>query len=135
MKKLFSIKYADLGFNLAVLLMRLAFGILMIPGGYDKLMSYAENKDDFMQFMGLSGPISLAMLIFAEFFCAGLLTLGLFTRLACIPLIIAMCVATFDAHGGDVFGKGKMAALYLVGYIAILLLGPGKYSVDSRLSK
>ena len=135
MKKIFSTNYSEPGFHLAVLLMRLGFGILMIPSGYDKLMSYAEKKDDFMSFMGLGGPVSLALLIFAEFFCASLLALGLFTRLVCIPLIIAMSVALFDTHGGDIFGKGKMAGLFLMSYAAILPLGPGKFSMDKLIGK
>lgn len=135
MKKLFSTGYTDLGFHLAALLLRLGFGILMIPGGYNKWMSYAEKKDDFMSFMGLGGPVSLALLIFAELICAGLLTLGLFTRLVCVPLIIAMSVALFDAHGGDIFGKGKMAGLFLMGYVVVLLVGPGKFSMDKLMGK
>ena len=38
--------------------------------------------------------------VFAEFFCAAFIILGLFTRLASIPLVIAMGVAVFFAHKG-----------------------------------
>src|SRR5947199_169054 len=68
----------------------------------------------------LGSKVSLSMDIFAEFFCSCLIILGLFTRLACIPLIIAMSVALFNAHHGDAFGNGERAALFLTGYISLL---------------
>jgi putative oxidoreductase len=61
--------------------------------------------------------------------------LGLFTRLACIPLIIAMAVALFYAHKGDFFGAGEKATLYLFGYLALLFTGPGKISMDKLIGK
>jgi putative oxidoreductase len=92
-------------------------------------------KSNFMDFMGMGSTLSLIMVVFAEFFCALFLILGLFTRLACIPLIITMAVALFKAHNGDVFGDGSHAALYLGGFLALLLLGPGKASVDGISGK
>ncbi|MBL0309750.1 MAG: DoxX family protein [Bacteroidetes bacterium] len=135
MKKILSIKYTDFGFNLALLILRLASGILMMAHGYGKLIQYAEKKDGFMDFMGLGGPVSFALLIFAEFFCAAFIAAGLFTRLAAIPLIFAMSVALTHAHGGDVFGKGEVPALFLVSFTTILLLGPGKFSDDGVIGK
>ena len=85
--------------------------------------------------MGLGSSISLALVIFAEFFCSLFIILGLFTRLAVIPLMIVMGVALFKAHKGQFFGDGEMAAVYLAGYITLLLLGPGRVSVDSMVGK
>jgi putative oxidoreductase len=59
----------------------------------------------------------------------------LFTRLAAIPLIIATLVMIFKAHNGEVFGDGEHAALYLMGYVVLLLIGPGRVSVDSMIGK
>jgi len=35
----------------------------------------------------------------------------------------------------DFFGQGHAAALYLTGFVAILLIGPGKVSVDGMMGK
>jgi putative oxidoreductase len=83
----------------------------------------------------LGSSVSLSLTIFAELFCALLIVIGLFTRLATIPLIVTMCVALFKAHNSDFFGEGEMAALYLGAFITILLTGPGKYSVDGISGK
>jgi putative oxidoreductase len=135
MKKLMSTNYSPLAFNTAVFLLRIFLGVLMMHSGYNKLVGFGDMKSHFMDFMGMGSTLSLIMVVFAEFFCALFLILGLFTRLACIPLIITMAVALFKAHHGDVFGDGSHAALYLGGFLALLLLGPGKASVDGISGK
>jgi putative oxidoreductase len=135
MKKLFSTKYSDNAISFASLIMRLVFAGLMIPGGYQKLTHFASMSKQFPAYFGLSSSLWLGLLIFAEFFCAILVLGGFMTRLACIPLIIAMAVALFSAHHGDVFGDGGAATMYLAAYIAILLAGPGKISLDRMIGK
>ncbi len=92
-------------------------------------------EEKFMNFLGIGKTASLALVVFAEFFCSFFLILGLFTRLATIPLIIAMSVALFQAHKLDVFDTGEKAALYLAAYLVILLIGPGKISADNAIGK
>ena len=135
MKKLLSTKYSAGAFNAAMLLLRLGVGILMMNHGYDKLVHYGSRHSKFMDFLGIGSSISLALVIFAEFFCSLFIVLGLFTRLAVIPLIIAMSVALFKAHQAQFFGDGEKAALYLSAYIVLLLVGPGRVSVDSMVGK
>lgn len=135
MKKLFSTKYSDRSISLSLLLLRLAVGGLMIPHGYKKLLNFANKSSGFTDPFGIGGPASMSLVIFAEFFCAGLIVLGLLTRLASIPLIIAMSVALFISHNGQVFGEGEKAALFLAGYLIILFAGPGKISTDRLIGK
>lgn len=135
MRKLLSTKYSAGAFNAAMLLLRLGSGVLMMNHGYDKLIHFSKYKEGFISFLGMGSTISLAMVVFAEFFCALFIILGLFTRLACVPLVVAMAVALFDAHNAEFFGKGEMAALYLTAYLVLLLVGPGKISVDSMTGK
>lgn len=138
MKKLFSTSYSASSFNFGLLLLRLALGVLMAHSGYYKLTHFNEilnGPQGFMNFMGLGASTSLALLVFAEFFCAILVALGMVTRLATIPLIIACSVALFKAHNSDVFGQGQLITLYLAGYITILFVGPGKISVDGMIGK
>ena len=135
MKKLLSIKYSAGALNAAMLLLRITLGGLMMKHGYDKLIHFTEYKAKFINFLGIGQTTSLALVVFAEFFCALFIIIGLFTRLAVIPLIIAMCVALFKTHNSDFMGEGEMCALYLGGYIALLLVGPGRVSVDGMIGK
>jgi len=135
MKRLLSTSCSDWAFNIGTLVLRLGAGGLVIAHGYDKLVHFATLRHQFMSFMGIGSSTSLTLVIFAEFFCGLLVLLGLFTRLTVIPIVISMTVALVKAHHNDVFGAGEKAALYLCAFLAILLLGPGKASVDGVINK
>jgi putative oxidoreductase len=135
MKKLLSVSYRDWAFNMAMLILRLCTGVLIIPYGYDKLIHFAEKKGSFTNFMGIGSPLSLALVIFAEFFCGMLIVLGLFTRLAVIPLLISMSVVVFKVNQGNIFGKNEHAAFFLACFLVIFLCGPGKASADGLINK
>jgi putative oxidoreductase len=135
MKALFNSKYSEPSLSLGLLIFRLALGGLMLNHGFDKLTHFDKYLAMFQDPIGLGKSISFGLLVFAEFFCALLVLVGLLTRLACIPLIIGMSVALFKAHKGHIFSDGEMAALYLFGYIALLFTGPGKYSLDKMIGK
>ena len=135
MKKLLSAKYSAGAFNVAMLLLRLGIGILMMHHGYQKLTHFAEIQPRFMNFLGMGTTASLSLVVFAEFFCSLFLVIGLFTRLATIPLIITMCVIIFKVFGGDVFDKAEIPTIYLAGFIVLLFVGPGRFSVDRLMGK
>ena len=135
MKKLLIIKPLSLDFGL--LLLRLVFaGIMMIQHGYPKLLDLTSGKKiEFYNFMGLGESTSLGLAVFAEFFCSALVVLGLFHRLALVPLIITMAVAFFGVHLGSDFGKGEAAFIYMMSYVILFFTGPGKISADDKLFK
>lgn len=135
MKRLLSIKYTAASFNFSMLLLRLVFGLMMIAQhGMPKLMNFASMSNGFYDPMGIGSKTSLILVIFAEVFCSFFIVLGLFTRIALIPLIILMCVAFFGRHNALV-GDGEMAVLYLTVYVVLLFLGPGRVSVDGMIKK
>lgn len=135
MKKLLSTYYSSFAFNAAMLLLRVSSGILLMSHGYSKLVGFSQKKDSFMDFLGLGSTTSLALCVFAEFFCALFVVIGLFTRVVSIPIIVNMSVALFSAHNMDFFGEGEKSALFLVAFLTILLCGPGRASVDGVVSK
>lgn len=133
MKRLNSISYSEWAFNLSMLLLRVGAGALVLPHGFQKLVNFATLKTKFISFLGLGSTFSLSLAIFAEFFCAIFLIIGLFTRFMVIPLIIVMLTVVFHVSGGDMFGKGEKGALFLIAFMVILLCGPGKASVDAMI--
>jgi putative oxidoreductase len=135
MRALYSSKYSAGAVNTALLILRVGIGMLIMKHGYDKLSHFSTMQDKFMNFLNMGSTVSLVLVIFAEFFCAILLILGLFTRLACIPLIIDLSVAFFIVQNGEFFGKGELEALYLIGFAAIFFAGPGRISVDGMIGK
>jgi putative oxidoreductase len=135
MKRLFSIKYSDNAVSFATLLLRLAIAAMMLPHGFSKLMSFASHSGNFFDPFHIGSTASLCLVIFAEVFCSAFVILGLFTRFACIPLIIDMTVALWYVRQWHIFGEGEKEALFLVGFLTILFLGPGKASIDRFIGK
>jgi putative oxidoreductase len=134
MRKLLSTKYSAGAFNTAMLVLRLVAGIWMLHHGYGKLTNFDGASHDMINFMGIGQKASTALVIFSEFFCSFFLIIGLFTRFATIPLIITMVVAMWKVHNNNYFGEDAIS-LYLASYVTLLLVGPGRLSVDSLFGK
>lgn len=136
MKKLFSSKYSANAVNAGMLILRLGLGsLILVKYGFQKITHFSETAQHMPNLLGMGGTVNAVLIIFAEFFCSMFLIIGLFTRFACIPLIIAMSVALYKVAHLNFLGQGQLAALYLTGFIAILLIGPGKVSVDGMMGK
>jgi putative oxidoreductase len=141
MKKFFSTAYGEGAFNVAILALRVTFGlILCFYYGIDKLRNFGHLEYIFPDPFHFGHRISLALVIFAELLCSLLIALGLFTRFAALIAVISMGVAEFWAHKGHVamMPNGmvhEQAYLYLVAFFVILLVGPGRISVDGAMGK
>ena len=98
--------------------------------GLPKVMYFTDRMDTFSDPFGISPVISLVLIIVAEFLCSALLVLGLWTRLATIPLIIGMAVIVFMVHGDDPFKEKELAVIFLIIFITLFFTGSGRYSVD-----
>lgn len=119
--------------DLVLLILRITFGGSMIIGhGWGKLMRlFSGEPIEFGDPYGIGPTASLILATFAEFLCSVLVMLGLFTRLSVIPLIITMLTVVFVVHLGDEYGRVEKGILFLMAYIAILIGGPGRYSLDA----
>lgn len=118
--------------DFSLLLLRLtAGGIMLAAHGWSKFLAYQKMSATFPDPFGVGSAVSLGLVVFAEFICAALVAIGLFTRLAAIPLIVTMVVAAFHIHAADPWKKKELAVIYLVMYVVIFLMGPGKYSLQN----
>jgi putative oxidoreductase len=136
MKKFFSTQYSAGAFNIAVLALRLTFGLLLLLiHGMDKITHFSKYEYTFLNFLQIGHRWSLVLCIFAEVFCAGLVVLGLFTRFAALVLVINFSVASFIALKGQSLEVHQVAICYLTAFFALLLTGPGRFSVDGAMGK
>jgi putative oxidoreductase len=120
----------------ALLLLRVWYGasILLVPGMM-KLKNFSSMASQFPDLLGIGAKTSLILVIFAEVFCAALLVIGLFTRVAALILAFTMGVAFWMAHGAKLSGdnNGMPAFLYLGAFVALFIAGAGKFSVDAKM--
>jgi len=121
--------------NIALLILRVSFAGSLITHGYPKFLKLVAGNTSFPDPLGIGEPASLVLTVFGEFIAPILILIGLKTRFAAIPPAIAMGVAAFIMHGEDPFAKQEKALLYLAAFIAISLLGAGKFSVDGIMKR
>jgi putative oxidoreductase len=114
----------------ALLLLRTAVSAMMLTHGWPKLAGFAERSDRFYDFMGLGSELSLALAVFAEFFCSIALFFGLGARLVLVPLIITTVVIVFVVHAGDPYEDKEHGLLFLVPYLTLMLTNSGRYAID-----
>lgn len=125
-------EFVDTGISLAIF--RILVAALMLFGhGWGKLMDVFSWNIQFGDPLGIGPTASLILAAFAEGICSLLIIAGFWTRFAALVLLINMFVAIFFYHipnGDPLFGGYELAAFYLVSFIFIFLIGPGKYSMD-----
>ena len=92
--------------------------------------------------IGIPAPQLMAPFVGGvEIVFGALILLGLFTRLATVPLLITIVVALFTTKVPFLMHHGFWAALHesradismLLGLIFLLIVGAGSISVDARL--
>ena len=124
------LSYHSLNTDLASLLLRLIFGGLFIWHGYTKIENYDLYLSMSRSLIGLGTTMEYNMVTGAEFVCGVLITLGLFTRLAVIPLMFSMAIAYFMAHKKDIFMMKELPFLFLRLTLVVFVLGSGRFSLD-----
>lgn len=136
LKKLFAPGKNSRPASLGLLVLRLWVGLTMLLNhGTDKLKHFSDLAPNFPDPLGIGHPASLALAVFAEFFASLLLIFGLVTRWSALVLAIDMAVAFVGVHKTALSGQGsgELAFMYLMGYVTLLLAGPGSFSVDRVL--
>lgn len=140
--------------DLGLLILRLAGLYLAISHGWGKVVGLSSGQGGFVKGvaeMGLPAPLLFAWAAALAEFAGGILvTVGLGTRVAAAFAASTMAVAAFGrhhAHGhllnalgvapvSDEVSKGwgnpELALIYLLAFVAIALLGPGRFAIDAR---
>ncbi len=117
--------------------------LILAFGFYEPAMMKLKDINgiaEWFKSIGIPMPVLNAYLAtFTEVAGVILLTLGLFTRLISIPLMITMLVAIFTVHFANGFAAGnngyEIPLYYLIMLFALLIYGSGKYSLDYFIEK
>ena len=115
--------------SLLILALRVFFGVLFFTHGLDKMINFNTLSETYPSVLGFGSYMTLMVSSFCEFACSLFLIAGLMERIVLLPMIASMAVAFFDIHDG-MFPEGELAFIYLVTFIILMAVGPGRYSLD-----
>lgn len=109
--------------------------------GLVKLKAALNDWSGFVDGFGsviINSTVSALGAMVSETLFAAMVVLGIGTRLATIPLVFTMAVAAFVVLGDAPFFMGGGAAkepavMYMVAFVAVLIGGAGRYSLDAKL--
>ncbi len=137
----------------AVILIRLLVGLIFFEEGIQKFLFPAIQGAGRFARIGIPSPTAMAQFVGAvEIICGALIVLGLFTRLAVIPLLIDISVAIASTkipillgHGywrfhfpqlsrygpWAMFSEARTDFSMLLGLLFLLIVGAGSWSFDA----
>ena len=128
----------------AVLLIRILVGWVFLSEGIQKFVFPESLGVGRFAKIGIPLPQLMAPFIgVTEIICGTLLLAGLFTRLACVPLLIDICVALYSTKIVAVVKNGFWGTLHeartdvsmMLGLVFLLIVGSGTLALDARYPK
>lgn len=143
---LFSVGQNSKSVDLSLLLLRLMMmPCLIYHHGIDKITDWnllTTNPLMRMDPFGIGVVASMLIAGFADLFCAFLVLIGFATRIAsfiCIGVLGTVVFILAHALTSPLFpmvhgGHGELSWVYMAGFVVIIIVGPGRYSLDSKLA-
>ncbi len=127
---------SPLSADLGLLIVRLWFGaVLAASHGYGKVMNISGFSENVAK-LGFPVPIFFGSAAALSEFLGGILVaVGFMARPAAGAVLGTMFVAAFIVHADDPFGKKEFALSYAAAALAILVAGPGRFSIDARMGR
>ena len=121
------------------LLARIAIGFIFLQSGWGKLQ-HLDKVIAFFTSLGIpAANIQAPFVAGVELTCGTLVLVGLFTRVASLPLIATMVVAILTAKRGDIHELGDLLFmpefLFIVLLLWLIVKGAGVVSLDYVLER
>lgn len=117
--------------DIGLLLLRIGFGGSMcFFYGWSKIVNFSQMAASFPDPLAIGSKMSLGLVVFAEVFCAIALVLGLFTRLASVPLLTTMIVALAKIHQLDPWNLKMVPLMYAITFGSLIFTGGGKIALS-----
>jgi putative oxidoreductase len=123
-------------FNLAMFFFRVLVSLEMIVAhGFKKIGIGVAEAEHIPNPLHLPEIVNSAFAISANLFFPFLVLIGFCTRLATLPTLAVTLTGYFILHWNAALLEKDTPYIYSVVFLLILVVGPGKYSVDNAIYK
>lgn len=120
-------------YDLGLLILRVVFGLtLCVVHGWAKVVHFSDMASHFPDPLHIGSQFTLLFAILSDLVSALLIALGLGTRWAALIVAINTGAAFVIVHKFALSGQhsGELPLLFCAWAVAILLMGPGRFSFD-----
>ena len=134
MKRILTLSFLPISRDMALLLLRLVIGLsLFVKHGIEKLTGFSGMQQHFPDPLHVGVTFGLTYATLTDGICSLLVILGLASRLSAFLIVFNLLVVfIFLHHFSFMDGHAELVWAYTGGFLAILISGPGKYSLDNR---
>jgi putative oxidoreductase len=120
--------------DIGLLFARITGALLLLHvHGLPKIIHYQDELAHIDDPLGMGHTLTLWCALFAEVVCPVFIALGLFTRLAALPVVFLLAVSMVLVHPDWSIEQGQFGWLLVIVFGTIALSGAGRYSVDAKL--
>lgn len=129
--------------NMGRFFLRMFVGVMLMQFGVRQWMHFQDFAATFPSYFGIGSDATMIVMIAVEIFCSFCIMIGFCTRIMTVPPFIAMFFAehyllTHSSVAAPYLltwaDPGYVPILFMGIYFFIMLVGPGKISVDYFLS-
>ena len=128
--------------NMGRLFLRLFVGFMLFQFGLRQLGNADTLMMDFPSLWDIPSEVAFDIMVSVELICSVFIMFGFLTRLMCIPPFLAMLAAEYYLLSSHVTSSyelswqqpGYVPIMFMGIYFFIILVGPGKLSIDYFLS-
>ncbi|WP_298545804.1 DoxX family protein [uncultured Aquimarina sp.] len=118
-----------LGYRIAI-----SLSILSIHGA-KKIIHFEEEIIHIPDPFHMGGYVATIIAIFANVVCAIFIAMGLFTRFFALGALSIPLIGLLVVHINDPWAIKDVPLMYSIAFLIILILGPGRHSLDRIVSK
>lgn len=136
LKKITATALSGRNVHVALLIFRILVSLeLIIVHGFKKIGIGVENIELVPNPLGLPSEANELFAIAANIGFPIFIILGLFTRLATIPILAVTLTGYLVLHADDNLLIRDVPFMYSLVFLFLLIVGPGKFSMDTLIHK
>ena len=122
--------------DLGLFFLRLTGSLLLLyVHGLPKVLHFSEELTRIEDPFGLGPYMNLIPAIVAEVICPLFIMVGVYTRLACLPIIAVLLVAMLAVHPDWSIAEGQFGWLLLIIFTTLALTGPGQWRLQRNATE
>ena len=120
--------------DLGLLVLRIFLGVnLFLHHGLEKITHFSQMAGHFPDPIHIGSHWSLIYALISDAICSVLVFFGLGTRVAAFIVFVNIGVVFSLVQRYPIWtGRGEILLLYIGGFLALVLTGAGRYSLDQK---